>query len=245
MISERAPATTADAWQPLSTRLDETGHLVTRLVGMTLTQFCQVAMLPQGRFQAFLRARSEERHALLQQVFQTGRFDSIERWLRDRRVAAAAHAPSTHQRRRRRPGQPGQRGGRRRRARRLGRPTPTACAAWIGELTTSAVTASVEQTIRGGRRLRGRGRPPPRPPRPASSSPGAAPRTPPRVAPGPPSRRPRPTHDDRVQPVAQAQRAAGVRPLHELAVERAGARCASSTSRAAAAREPLADAARR
>ena len=53
---------------------------------MTLPQFCQVAMLPQGRFQAFLRARSEERHALLQQVFQTGRFDRIERWLRDRRV---------------------------------------------------------------------------------------------------------------------------------------------------------------
>lgn len=93
VISEHRPGTgddaddrDQDAWQPLSTRLDETGHLVTRLVGMTLSQFCQVAMLPQGRFQAFLRARSEERHALLQQVFQTGRFDRTERWLRDRRV---------------------------------------------------------------------------------------------------------------------------------------------------------------
>ncbi|UFN45074.1 AAA family ATPase [Nocardioides okcheonensis] len=75
-----------DAWHPLSTRLDETGHLVTRLVGMTLPQFCQVALLPQGRFQAFLRARSEERHALLQQVFRTERFDQVERWLRERRV---------------------------------------------------------------------------------------------------------------------------------------------------------------
>ncbi|MBD3946192.1 AAA family ATPase [Nocardioides ganghwensis] len=90
--AERGPGavdgddTEEGAWQPLSTRLDETGHLVTRLVGMTLPQFCQVAMLPQGRFQAFLRARSEERHALLQQVFQTGRFDRTERWLRDRRV---------------------------------------------------------------------------------------------------------------------------------------------------------------
>jgi exonuclease SbcC len=73
-------------WQPLSTRLDETGHLVTGLVGLTLTQFCQVAMLPQGRFQAFLRARSEDRHALLRQVFRTGRFDRIEQWLRDRRL---------------------------------------------------------------------------------------------------------------------------------------------------------------
>ena len=84
-----------DGWQPLSTRLDETGHLVTGLVGLTLTQFCQVAMLPQGRFQAFLRARSEDRHALLRQVFRTGRFDRIEQWLRDRRLdlqrSSAAH----------------------------------------------------------------------------------------------------------------------------------------------------------
>jgi exonuclease SbcC len=47
-ISERVDG----AWTPLSSRLDETGHLVTRLVGMNLTQFTQVAMLPQGRFQA-------------------------------------------------------------------------------------------------------------------------------------------------------------------------------------------------
>lgn len=74
-------------WVTRSTRLDETGHLMTRLVGMNLPQFCQVALLPQGRFQAFLRARSEERHALLQQVFRTGRFDQVERWLRDHRVS--------------------------------------------------------------------------------------------------------------------------------------------------------------
>ena len=44
VLSERLD----DGWQPLSTRLDETGHLVTGLVGLTLTQFCQVALLPQG-----------------------------------------------------------------------------------------------------------------------------------------------------------------------------------------------------
>ncbi|HXH78892.1 SMC family ATPase [Nocardioides sp.] len=91
VISERV----AQTWQPLSTRLDETGHLVTGLVGLNLTQFTQVAMLPQGRFQAFLRARSEERHALLRQVFRTGRFDRIEQWLRERRLelqrTSAAH----------------------------------------------------------------------------------------------------------------------------------------------------------
>lgn len=74
-------------WRAVSTRLDETGHLVARLVGMSLGQFCQVALLPQGRFQAFLRARSEDRHALLQRVFRTDRFDRVEKWLRDHRIA--------------------------------------------------------------------------------------------------------------------------------------------------------------
>ncbi len=91
VISERV----AEAWQPLSTRLDETGQLVTGLVGLNLTQFTQVAMLPQGRFQAFLRARSEERHALLRQVFRTGRFDRIEQWLRERRLELQ-RASATH-----------------------------------------------------------------------------------------------------------------------------------------------------
>ena len=85
-------------WQPLSSRLDETGHLMTRLVGMNVTQFTQVAMLPQGRFQAFLRARSEERHRLLQQLFRTGRFEEVERWLRDRRQSLRKESETAHQR---------------------------------------------------------------------------------------------------------------------------------------------------
>ena len=72
-------------WQPLSTRMDEAGHLVTDLLGMNPSQFTQVAMLPQGRFQAFLRASSAERHAVLQRLFRTDRFESIEHWLAERR----------------------------------------------------------------------------------------------------------------------------------------------------------------
>ena len=224
-------------WQPLSTRLDETGHLVTRLVGMTLTQFCQVAMLPQGRFQAFLRARSEDRHALLQQVFQTGRFDDIERWLRERRVelrrtsqqhegvvadlvsrvseVAGSSAPDDWP------------------------AAPEGLRAWIGEVTTSAVNASVAQTLlvdaassaeiaasedsAAGIELAGR-----------RSTYAAA-------------RRARagldaatPAHDTRVDRVAQAHRAAGVRPLHELAVSaRAEVRELDQLSRGA--RETLAE----
>lgn len=86
------------AWVTHSTRLDETGHLVTRLVGMNTAQFTQVALLPQGRFQAFLRARSEERHHLLQQLFRTGRFEDVERWLRDRRLALGRQADDVRRR---------------------------------------------------------------------------------------------------------------------------------------------------
>ncbi len=85
-------------WVPLTTRIDEAGHLVTGLLGMTLTQFCQVAMLPQGRFQAFLRARSEERHALLQRLFRTGRFEQMERWLREHRLALRHRSREQHDR---------------------------------------------------------------------------------------------------------------------------------------------------
>ena len=74
-------------WVALTNRLDEAGQLVTGLLGMTCTQFTQVAMLPQGRFQAFLRATSQERHAVLQRLFRTRRFEEVERWLVDRRVA--------------------------------------------------------------------------------------------------------------------------------------------------------------
>ena len=84
-------------WVTLSTRLDETGHLVSGLLGMNLTQFTQVAMLPQGRFQSFLRARSEERHQLLQRLFRTGRFEQVEGWLRERRRSLSRSCEAAHQ----------------------------------------------------------------------------------------------------------------------------------------------------
>ncbi len=76
------------AWVALTNRLDDAGLLVGELLGMTATQFTQVAMLPQGRFQAFLRASSTDRHAVLQQLFRTDRFERVERWLVERRLDA-------------------------------------------------------------------------------------------------------------------------------------------------------------
>ena len=85
-------------WHALSTRLDEVGHLVVDLLGMTCTQFTQVVLLPQGRFQAFLRAGSSERHAVLQRLFRTSRYEDVERWLADRRVDLSRRSRGHHDR---------------------------------------------------------------------------------------------------------------------------------------------------
>jgi DNA repair protein SbcC/Rad50 len=84
VVEERRDGT----WVGLTSRLDDAGLLVGDLLGMTAAQFTQVAMLPQGRFQSFLRASSTERHAVLQKLFRTDRFEHVERWLVDRRGTA-------------------------------------------------------------------------------------------------------------------------------------------------------------
>ncbi len=88
----------ADGWTTLTNRLDEAGQLVSALLGMTCTQFTQVAMLPQGRFQSFLRASSTERHAVLQRLFRTLRFEEVERWLADRRTDLRRRCQTCHDR---------------------------------------------------------------------------------------------------------------------------------------------------
>jgi exonuclease SbcC len=94
VVEEQRP----DGWIALTNRLDEAGQLVTGLLGMTCTQFTQVAMLPQGRFQAFLRATSAERHAVLQRLFRTRRFEEVERWLVERRVQLRRQSQTCHDR---------------------------------------------------------------------------------------------------------------------------------------------------
>ena len=67
----------------LSARAQEVGHFVGELIGMRASQFVQVATLPQGDFQTFLRASSQERHGVLQQLFRTDRYSRIEDWVHD------------------------------------------------------------------------------------------------------------------------------------------------------------------
>lgn len=76
-------------WRTLSTRIDEAGQLVGGLLGLSLAQFCQVVLLPQGQFAEFLRADADKRRALLESLFDTARFAAVEAWLVGRRQAAA------------------------------------------------------------------------------------------------------------------------------------------------------------
>ncbi|MFF0817444.1 AAA family ATPase [Rhodococcus sp. NPDC003318] len=72
------------------TRLDEIGDAVGQLLGMSADQFFQVVLLPQGRFAEFLQADTDKRGDLLERLFDTGRFATVEEWFADRRRISEA-----------------------------------------------------------------------------------------------------------------------------------------------------------
>ncbi|MGL6135022.1 MAG: AAA family ATPase, partial [Prochlorococcaceae cyanobacterium] len=61
---------------------------VVDLVGLDADQFRQVILLPQGRFAEVLRARPEDREALLQTLFDTGLYERAAAWLEEQARAA-------------------------------------------------------------------------------------------------------------------------------------------------------------
>ncbi|MET9773112.1 SMC family ATPase [Streptomyces sp. NPDC006367] len=81
---------TAGTWKDLSRSHQEIGEEITRLLGMSREQFCQVVLLPQGDFARFLRADAEARGKLLGRLFDTGRFAEVEKRLAERRRATEA-----------------------------------------------------------------------------------------------------------------------------------------------------------
>lgn len=72
------------------TRAEEVGQTVIDLLGMSADQFFQVVLLPQGDFARFLRSDTAEREVLLERLFDTGRFGSIEEWFAAARRDSAA-----------------------------------------------------------------------------------------------------------------------------------------------------------
>ena len=69
-------------WVTIAARPDEARAELADPLGMSCEQFCQVVLLPQGEFAAFLRAGSDERWRLLERLFGTERFAAVEAWLR-------------------------------------------------------------------------------------------------------------------------------------------------------------------
>ncbi|WP_017587578.1 AAA family ATPase [Nocardiopsis ganjiahuensis] len=67
-------------WEGIITRPDEAGQFVNDVLGLTLAQFCQIVMLPQGDFARFLRAKSDDRRESLERIFNTRVFRDVEEW---------------------------------------------------------------------------------------------------------------------------------------------------------------------
>jgi exonuclease SbcC len=69
--------------QPVASRTSEVTREVERIVGLNAAQFRQVILLPQGRFAEVLRAKAEEREALLKTLFETEIHERAGSWLED------------------------------------------------------------------------------------------------------------------------------------------------------------------
>ncbi|MEB3326033.1 MAG: AAA family ATPase, partial [Cyanobacteriota bacterium] len=73
---------------PIASRSQEVTREVEHLVGLDAAQFRQVILLPQGQFAEVLRARAEEREALLKTLFNTVIYEQAGLWLEERAKAA-------------------------------------------------------------------------------------------------------------------------------------------------------------
>lgn len=75
-------------WELVSGRHREAEIEIVRAVGLDKGQFLQTVVLPQGEFARFLRAKSAERQAILEQVFATSVFAKLQEWTDEQRKAA-------------------------------------------------------------------------------------------------------------------------------------------------------------
>jgi exonuclease SbcC len=69
--------------EPVARAPAEVEREIERLVGLDVARFRQVILLPQGRFAEVLRARSEEREALLKTLFDTALYEQAALWLEE------------------------------------------------------------------------------------------------------------------------------------------------------------------
>lgn len=64
--------------EPVAASTQEVGTEMRRILGLTREQFMQTVVLPQGRFSTFLRAKPDERAAVLRDVFGTAIYQQVQ-----------------------------------------------------------------------------------------------------------------------------------------------------------------------
>lgn len=86
-----------DDGELMSSRLDEVGLEVQRIIGLDRAQFVQTVVLPQGEFAGFLRANPEDRRGLLQKVFGTEVYEQLQQRLERMRAEVGRAADEARQ----------------------------------------------------------------------------------------------------------------------------------------------------
>jgi exonuclease SbcC len=81
-----------EEWVEISTRQQEIGGEISRIIGLTREQFTQVMMLQQGRFAAFLHAKDSDRQQILGTIFGVDPYRRIEEELKVRADEARREA---------------------------------------------------------------------------------------------------------------------------------------------------------
>jgi DNA repair protein SbcC/Rad50 len=82
--------------QPVAAKTTEVSREVQQLVGLNAAQFRQVILLPQGRFAEVLRAKADDREALLKTLFDTVLYERAGWWLDDQAKAARLAVQQQH-----------------------------------------------------------------------------------------------------------------------------------------------------
>lgn len=72
----------------ISTKFDEVDKFIENIIGFNASQFCQVVLLPQGKFRDFLAASSSNRTSILNTIFDASFYALIETKLKEKLVAA-------------------------------------------------------------------------------------------------------------------------------------------------------------
>ncbi|MFN8052849.1 MAG: SMC family ATPase [Acidimicrobiales bacterium] len=85
-------------WVSVATKVAEVRAEIEHLIGLNVSQFQQVILLPQGRFERVLQADSDKREELLRTLFDTGMYADMTAWLETRAADAEARVTESFRR---------------------------------------------------------------------------------------------------------------------------------------------------